>query len=152
MRGAGAPLNGVMPSELIMVFTKLSEELEPVPPSSSPTRFKLPLFGAIRFISRSPTYVWLAFKVTLTSEMLDPIGIPETVIGISTPAGKSSGIGTAAAELNTTVVLAATLVIVICCPLPPIQRFPEVGVTNATKGFTTRVTMLLKSVPLHPPA
>src|SRR5688572_21894863 len=55
VRGAAKPLIVLPPNELNVVFTNPSEELLPVPLSSSPTKFITTLLGPIRFIDRSPT-------------------------------------------------------------------------------------------------
>lgn len=95
VRGAGAPLMAAPPgSELNTVLVKLSVALPPVPPSNEPTRFKIALFGALRFTSTSPTQVWLIFMVTLISLTFAPVGTPATVRFEVAATLVPSGIGT----------------------------------------------------------
>lgn len=108
VRGAAAPLIGVVDVELITVLVKLSVPLPPVPPLSEPTRLRFAPFGAIRLISRSPTQVWLMLNVTLMLDTTALAGIPLKLIGeVTTPVGKSSGIRVVKAPDETEVVTLA---------------------------------------------
>ena len=124
-------------------------ELVPVPLFNAPTRFKICPLGATKFMCKSPTQVCVMLNFTFTLVTTEPAGIPETTIaGETTPASSPSVITVFTVPDATVAVTKFELVrFVICndCELP-LQIVEEVGVTDATKGLTVKVTMFVKSV------
>src|SRR5688572_1369311 len=123
VNGAAPVASDTAPAELITVFTKLS----PLPPLLL-TRFKILPFGAIRFISRSPSQVCVILKVTLMLPT-GTAGNPETFIVFVAPVALLSGIATLIAPDE--VIVDA---VVFNATLPPGQILAAAGVSPGGEG------------------
>ena len=146
--GAGAPLiAGRELSELNTVFVKFGVLLLPVPPSIRPTRLITSPVGLPRFITRSPEYVCVIVKVSLTSVITAFEGIPLTVTVRLIPFGVLSG--TAAgkpAEALKTAVVGEVALVSVSGRIVPRQIVALVGLTVATSGTTVKVAGAVKSI------
>ena len=142
MNGAALVDIVVPPSELNIVLVKLA----PLLPSLL-SRFRILPFGALILKIRSPSNVIVTlFSTTCTSDMVDPVGIPLTVMTFVTPVAVASGTVNDDVELYVVVILLGVGAVSNC--EPPVQNVAEEGeMANANGDDVDTVTIAVAAVP-----